>query len=233
MHGSAKSSRRFRLPFDPFFVGGIATVVVAGGFFLLRQPDAQRARAVRQVPAIVQRLETLQLGHRLGDGQRPVQVVELFDFECPACEASHRAAWPVVRKYVETGAAAYTAYDLPLPSHRAAVPAAIVATCAERLDAPRAWELRDRIYATRGEWANAYPAESVLLGIAAGAGLDTAAVRACVSREGSGLAARYAEAWKEASARGLTFIPVWTVNGRPVDWTRIEQAIQDALEASR
>lgn len=200
---------------------------------MARQPDARRARTLRALPVIVQQLDSLELGHRLGTAQAPVQVVELFDFECPACQASHQAAWPVVRKYVDAGVASYTAYDLPLPSHRAAVPAAIVATCAERLDAPRAWDLRDRIFARRGEWVAAYPAEAVLLGIAAEAGLDSAAVRSCLARDGSDLAARYAQAFEAASSRGLTFIPVWSVNGRPVDWTRIDQAIQDVLENTR
>lgn len=200
---------------------------------LVRQPGALRARTLHALPAIVQQLDSLQLGHRLGTVQAAVQVVELFDFECPACQASHQGAWPVVRKYVDAGVASYTAYDLPLPSHRAAVSAAIVATCAERLDAPRAWDLRDRIFTRRGEWVAAYPAENVLLGIAADAGLDSAAVRSCVGRDGGDLAARYARAFEAARSRGLTYIPVWSVNGRPADWTRIDQAIQDALENTR
>lgn len=224
-------SPRRRLPVDPYFLVGTLSVLVIGGAVLLRAgPPAARGPTALP-PGLVQALDGLGVGRSLGPADAPVHVVELSDYECPACAASHPSTWASVRRHAASGAVRYTLYDLPLPGHRNAVPAAVVAHCVAEDGDARFWAFRARALERQADWRDAYPAEPALLALAAETGADTAAVGACVARTGSARAAALRKAWEMASAAGVTFTPAWAVDGKIVRWNELDAAIGEARAA--
>jgi protein-disulfide isomerase len=161
-----------------------------------------------------------------------VHVVELFDYQCPACAAADDSLGPMVARHVQEGRVRYTSYDLPLPGHANAIPAAVVANCVADGAPERFAAVRGRLFATQAAWAEAYPSEPALVAVAAAAGADSAAVRDCVSRTGPAQAALYRRTWEAARAAGVTFTPAWAVNGKVVPWARLPEELDAALRAA-
>jgi protein-disulfide isomerase len=172
-------------------------------------------------------------GHGQGREDAPVHVVELSDYQCPACAAAHASVAPAVHRLVQSGSVRYVLYDLPLPSHGNAIPAAVVANCS-RQHAPAAFAgVRDRFFRHQAEWKEAYPAEPALLRYVAAVGADTAAVADCVRRTGAARGAVLRRTWESARAAGVTFTPAWAVDGKVVPWAELETEIQAALRRPR
>lgn len=224
--------RSFRFSPDPYFVVGLVAVVASGVAYRIQAAPAPAPLPASHVSsALVQRLDQLGAGRSFGEAGAPVRVVELFDYQCPACAAAHRANWPALAAAIQQGTVHYTAYDLPLPGHANAIPAAVVANCAADGQPEKFGALRDALFGRQAEWQQAYPAEPALLRVAAGAGADTAAVRECVSRTGAARAAVYRRTWEAASAEGVTFTPAWAVNGKVVRWAALQSEIAAAARS--
>ena len=69
-------------------------------------------------------------GTRVGSLNAPIQIVELADFECPACAAFHGVLKEMKVRYGDSLAITYVHF--PLNYHRFARPAAHAAECAKR-----------------------------------------------------------------------------------------------------
>lgn len=219
--------RRRHFPVDPYFMVGMGAVLLAGATLYEDKPTL---RGPAQLPAAVSRyVEGAGLGHRLGAADAEVRVVELADYECPACRQAHAKTWPAIQELVRGGRVSYTVYDLPLPSHRYAIPAAVTAECAAGQDEALYWRLRDRLYGEQA-WLQTYPVEEPLARMAAELGADAEAVRACVREKGSEWARLLQGGWDVATKSGLNYVPAWSVNGRMVVWTELESEIRKELD---
>ncbi|MDB4873857.1 MAG: hypothetical protein JWM41_303 [Gemmatimonadetes bacterium] len=217
---------------DPYFAAGLASMLSLGAIAFFRGGGSRPAGSVSA--ATLQRVEAVaapprRLG-RLGD---PVRIAELTDFACPACAAAHAAMWPVIARLVQQGVAHYEVRDLPLPSHQNAIPAAIIAQCVANAGDSIYWRFHDALFAHQREWVAAYPPEPAIMPLAAAAGADTAAVGACVAKEGRERSLRLQRTWQVASDNGLRFTPYVTVNGRAVSWPALEAAVQRVAAAHR
>jgi protein-disulfide isomerase len=223
-----------RLRIDPYFSAGVVAVLVIGAVYRTQLPRAHAEPLPLSAlpPGLTRTLDGLGAGRGQGAPDAPVRVVELFDYQCPACAAAEDSVGPLVARLVREGRVRYTSYDLPLPGHANAIPAAVVASCVAEGDPRRFTAVRRRLFATQGAWAQAYPAEPALLAAAAAAGADSAALGACVERTGSARAALYRRTWEAARAAGVTFTPAWAVNGKVVPWARLPQELDAALRAA-
>ncbi|WP_420129367.1 thioredoxin domain-containing protein [Longimicrobium sp.] len=219
------------LRLDPYFVAGVVAVLVSGLAYRAQLPRAQAEPLPLSslVSGFTAGLDALGAGRSLGAPGAPVQVVELFDYQCPACAVAHDSVWPGLARRIGAGQVRYTAYDLPLPGHGNAIPAAVVAHCVLD-DAPERFaQVRGHLFRAQAAWSEAYPAEPALLAVVAGMGVDSAAVRTCVDQTGPARAAVYRQTWTAARAAGVTFTPAWAVNGKVVPWNALEGAVAAAL----
>lgn len=114
-----------------------------------------------------------------GSPDAPVWVVEVSDYQCPFCRTWHEQTYPaLLREFVEPGTVRFAYVHFPLPSHQHARLAAEAAMCAGAQQ--RFWEYHDRLFATQDRWTSLGDARPVFDSLAAPAGLDVAAHRACL-----------------------------------------------------
>ncbi len=117
---------------DLFNILSTAALVICAlviTFLLLRHEFAPTGRSL--APSYLDGWHTLLTqGHMVGDTSAEVYIVEFFDYQCPYCEEME----PVLGKILEEyhGRVALVRFDLPLPSHRHSMGAAIAAMCAAR-----------------------------------------------------------------------------------------------------
>lgn len=211
-------------------MAGVLGALVLGGVMYTRQATSAASPPPQIPTTVLTEMSALGLADRVGSATAPVEVLEVGDYECPACASAHEKTWPVLQRYLSDGKVSFTTYDLPLPSHRNAIPAAVAARCVIRTGgSERYWSYRDRLFTQREDWVGAYPVEPALLRLAAAAGADTASVRRCIESEGTARALALQKGWTAASARGVQSIPAWLVNGRPVAWPDLEAEIRKEL----
>ncbi|HEX5871145.1 MAG TPA: thioredoxin domain-containing protein, partial [Longimicrobium sp.] len=129
---------------------------------------------------------------------------------------------------VNAGRVRFTVHPLPLPTQSASVPAAAMLACASAGGAPDAfWKLRTEVMRQQARWSSQPDPEAALLGIAAGAGLDTARIRGCMD---DGAVRRGLQGvWKSAERAHLAFTPVYAVNGRIVFWGNVRSHVDSLL----
>lgn len=218
---------------DPYFAVGMLSVIAIGGVFAARSHRAT-APTLSTVPArVTSRFDSLRLGRTLGPPTHGVRVAEFADYQCSACAAAHRANWSFLQRLAQGGKITYTVYDLPLPSHGNAIPAAVIAQCVAD-DAPQNfWSYRDALFAHQHEWEAAYPVEPRLLAIAGQVGVDTVVVRACVQHEAESRGHALREGWATASAEDMSYVPVWSVDGHVVPWGELPARVEAAIERAQ
>ncbi|HET7461918.1 MAG TPA: thioredoxin domain-containing protein [Longimicrobium sp.] len=220
--------QRLRLPIDPYFVAGALSIVLVGGAVAWR--GRSTPPPLPALPAAVfDRLDAAGAGVSLGSPSAPVHVATLSDYECEGCALAHARVWPVVERYVRAGAVRYTAYQTPLPRHRAGVRAAVAAGCVAERSPGAFWAYHAALYAAQAQWLAAPDAGAALAGLAGRAGADTLRLRGCLEREGAGRAARVERSWAMVKEGGVDLVPLWTVDGRSVSWLRLDREIHDAL----
>lgn len=224
-----------RFGIDPYFLIGCVSVLLVGAtFFWVRA----RAEAEPFTPSpisdeLLAALSAQSLGHHLGSEAAPVHVVELFDYQCPACAAAHDANWPLLAEQASAGAVRFSVYDVPLPRHTNAVPASLAAACVAR-EAPDAfWSFRHLLFSTQGAWEASQHPQSWYARLAAEAGAEPDAVRRCVAERGPALADALRGAWRLSSAAGIDYSPAWSVNGKPVRWDEVAREVNASLSRRR
>jgi protein-disulfide isomerase len=127
-----------------------------------------------------ERVKRADLARITGDTNATVWIVEIGDFQCPACRMWHDSTYAKVKKeFVETGKVRMAFINFPLRQHRNAVPASEGAMCAGAQG--RFWEFHDRVYDTQEQWSGLADGVPFFERIATELKLDLDAYRKCVS----------------------------------------------------
>jgi protein-disulfide isomerase len=108
-----------------------------------------------------QELVTSKLGQVEGDKNAKVTVVEFTDYQCPFCSQYYKDAYiKIVADYVKSGKVKYMLFDLPLPFHQNAKPAALAARCAGEQD--KYWEMHEQLFTNQEAWSTGDPKEKFI-----------------------------------------------------------------------
>lgn len=115
-----------------------------------------------------------------GSPDAPVTVLEIADFQCPACRVFWEQTMPhLQQEYVESGKVRFVFLNLPLVEiHHNAAAAAQFAMCAARQH--RFWPIHDALFEHQSAWAALPDPSAYFFSLAAAAGLQTDALGACV-----------------------------------------------------
>jgi len=161
-----------------------------------------------------------------GSPDAAVTVIEYGDFQCPSCAAfatQQEAAFD--QRYVETGKVRFIYHDFPLPQHNNAVIVAAAARAAGEQD--KFWQMHDLLFARQRAWSTSNNIQPLLGSYAEAIGLDRPAFDRALTSEK--LVAVLETARQQAGQRGVQATPIFEVNGRLVDASQLEAAIQALL----
>jgi protein-disulfide isomerase len=115
-----------------------------------------------------------------GNPAAKVWMIIASDFQCPYCKMWHDSADMTIRReYVDNGKVRLAFINYPIGSHQNAIPAAEHAMCAAAQN--KFWEMHDALFVAQERWAGLPNPTSMFEDLARGAGVDVAAMRACVS----------------------------------------------------
>lgn len=165
--------------------------------------------------------------HVLDDaGEGAPVVVEFFDYECPSCGQFH----PIVEDLRDRfeGRVTFAVRYFPLPSHSAAVPAALAAEAAAEQDAFEA--MHAMLFERQQEWAGSGSAATAFRGYAEELGLDLTAYDAAVADPAT--LERIQQDADAGAALGVQSTPTFFVDGGLVELREfgdVEAAIEAAL----
>jgi protein-disulfide isomerase len=135
-------------------------------------PESSPARSPRALPAPVLRVAD---GQRLGNEQAAVVVIEFSDYQCPYCARLHFGVMPQLKEhYITSGKVLFIHRDLPLPMHKQAGAAAVVARCAGVQG--KFWSMHDALFFNQSRLAPAVYAE-----LARDLNLDVAQFNLCLN----------------------------------------------------
>jgi len=114
-----------------------------------------------------------------GNPKAKVVVIEYASLTCPHCAHFAEAEYPKLKKdYIDTGKIKYVFRDFPLDGM--AMGAALLARCAPN---DRGMTMVDMMFKNQSEWMRSEKPLEVLRGYAQLAGMDSAAVDACLKNE--------------------------------------------------
>jgi protein-disulfide isomerase len=186
-------------------------IIVAGG----NLPTPTVEPTVEQVEVDAPRVEVA-IGDApaSGDADAPVTLIEYSDYECPYCGMFFTQSGKTLQdEYVAKGRVRHVFMDFPLSSiHPQAEIAARAAHCAGDQGADAYWTMHDALFARQSEWTGKEDVSTVFATLAGEAGLDGAALKACVD---SGKHADTVQAgFDQALALGMNGTPTFIVNGQ-------------------
>jgi protein-disulfide isomerase len=178
-----------------------------------------------------------------GPADAVVTLVEFSDYECPYCVRHFKQTMPQIEEnFIRPGRIRYVFRDFPIDElHPAAIRAHETARCALEQDEQKYWRLHASLFSAPGTHT-----KELLDARAREAGLDTAALQACLA---SGrVTAGIRRGGEQASSLGATGTPAFFVGLREPGSNEVrvleaikgahpysvfEQAIQKALDQAR
>jgi protein-disulfide isomerase len=158
--------------------GVVAVALAAGAWVALRDehPSPPPARAANAQDSDV----TLAARTR-GSPSAPITVVEIADFQCPACRLFFTETLPALeREYVDAGKVRMVFVNLPLVQlHKNAAAAAEFAMCAAAQH--RFWPVHDLLFEQQDAWAPLDDPSPYFYSLADAAKLARDSLDACIS----------------------------------------------------
>jgi protein-disulfide isomerase len=224
---------KWRIRLDPYFLMGMLSVLLIAGVYGLRLRGRRRVQPSTLPASLFTAAPGAPAPLMMGRPGAPVRVVELMEYQCPACAQAHRANAPVLRRMADQGRIVFRAENVPLPSHPNAISAGVYAACVAEVSPHRFWEYHAALFEHQDEWVEKYAAQPVFAALAGTLGADTAAVRQCLEKRGEQIAATLRGRFRSFAAAGFISVPVWTVNGRIVRWDRVAPEIERVAGGSR
>jgi protein-disulfide isomerase len=154
-------------------VGGI------GGFFVARGGGTPAPQHPQATPERLQ--DPLLAARTKGSPSAPVTMLEIADFQCPACRLFWAETMPALQhEYVDAGKVKVTFVNMPLVElHKNAAAAAEFAMCAAVQN--HFWAVHDMLYDQQSVWAPLADPSAYFLSVAQAVGLNRDSLDACLA----------------------------------------------------
>ena len=124
--------------------------------------------------------EVDQYGVHLGDPDAPVVVREFADYQCPGCANFARLHGQLKEQYIDTGKVRLVFFELPLPQHANAMPAAQAARCAG--DQDNYWGMNEKLFSNQSSWSRADDPVPLFADYARELGLNEGRLQRCMAQ---------------------------------------------------
>ncbi|UQN10619.1 thioredoxin domain-containing protein [Deinococcus sp. QL22] len=172
-----------------------------------------------------------------GHPDAPITVTEYADFQCPGCQwfaTSERHRF--LKSEIRSGKVKVVFADFPLAFHNNAVPAAIAARCAAKVE--QFWVYHDALYVEQDKWARMDDPSSFFLRLARRLKVPEKDFLECLHNPTT--LTQVERSVKRGEALDLPGTPSFAVNGKVVPWkedgdvqdtlTSVEQVVHSLLE---
>jgi protein-disulfide isomerase len=189
--------------------GVVAVAVIAAGVYVGTRPSSPGPvpTAVAQTADKAALLGVQATDHVLGDPKAPITMIEYASFTCPHCAHFSIAILPEVKKkWIDTGKVKLIYRDFPLD--QTALKAAQLAECAGK---DKYFGVVDMIFDTQQKWAVASDPIAELAKSLRIAGMDDAAVKACLANDA--VANAVIADYRGGEALGVNSTPTLFING--------------------
>lgn len=162
-------------------ISALVLAAALGGFFVARSTGSTPPEATPPSDSIAQSSDPLLDARTKGSPEAPITILEIADFQCPACRVFWEETMPLLqREYVEPGKVRMVFVNLPLVQiHRNAAAAHEFAMCAAAQD--RFWPVHDMLFDQQSVWAALDDPSAYFFSVASATGLDADSVDACVT----------------------------------------------------
>lgn len=143
---------------------------------------AQRDPAAQQRSGVLDSVGLARADRGRIDGRESASVwlVVISDFQCPFCKRWHEETGPRIHAdYVRTGKIRIAYLNLPISTHRNAVPAHEAAMCAA--EQGRFWPVADALFATQDSWKSRFNVTPFFDSLALKQVPDAARYRNCIA----------------------------------------------------
>ena len=161
---------------------GLVVVVGIGGVLATRGPDPPSPRLATPPAARETASDSALLAARTkGSPNAPITVLEIADFQCPACRVFWAETMPLLqREYVDPGKIRLLFVNLPLVAiHPNAAAAHEFAMCAAAQD--RFWPVHDMLFDQQAVWAQLDDPSPYFYSVAAATDVAVDSLDACVT----------------------------------------------------
>ena len=229
----AEAQRRKRQQQIVWAVAGVAAVAVLAVIVVIAiQSNKREIVDIEPLRADIETGVTEEGYPYRGSADAPVTIVELSDYNCPACaDFATSTAHALDDELISTGQAKYVVQ--PYALWQESLPVVEAAACAR--DQEKFWDFHHRLFANQHLFSTVQPPSKALLKDLAGAsGLDVDAFLACVD-DGRHLAEVLASTEKGKTEMGVNSTPTFFVNGERVQLYTDEPYIvtmQNAVQAA-
>ncbi|HWA61423.1 MAG TPA: DsbA family protein [Caulobacteraceae bacterium] len=203
-------------------------VLVAGLVLAVAGPALAAGKAAASKPAAPARDDLY-----LGSARAPVTVVEYASLGCPHCAAWSNDVFPAFKaRYIDTGKVRFGLREMLTGNSTLAAAGFAVARCA---GPAKYFQVVDGVFRAQPQMAATGNAYEPLKQVAADAGLDEAAFKACIADQSRIDAIEARE--RRAEADGVTGTPTFFVAGEKLegehDLASLGAAVDKALAAAR
>lgn len=199
------------------FLRSIAMLVLFG-MFVLSTACASPAATPTCSPAAGGRIS-------LGNPAAPVTIVEFTDFQCPYCSRGAATVKQLMSKY--EGKIRLVVRHFPLPSHKAAMPAALYFEAIALQSPEAAWKFYDEIFADQSKLVGG---EDYLKKVAESLGLDKDRLEKDLGNEQ--IKARIASDMKDFETSRFDGVPVFVINGTVLVGAQPVEVFTEVIEAA-
>ncbi len=178
------------------------------------------------------KVEILPTDMVMGSAEAPVTLLEYASVTCPACAAFNMQIIPEIKtKFIDTGKVKLVYREFPTAPANYSIIGSVLARCAAEKSGPEAYFLiTDALFRNQQTWVSK-DARAELVKIIAQAGMDEAALDACVARKEI-VDIVNENARNGAEKFGVTGTPTFFLNGEKITFRTkedFEKAIADAV----
>ena len=161
----------------------------------------------------------------LGDLTAPVTIVEFTDFQCPYCSRGAQTVKQLMGKY--EGKIRLVVRHYPLPSHPAAMPAAIYFEAIALQSPEKAWKFYDEAFADQQKLTGG---EEYLKKLSESLGVDMDRLAKDLGSER--IKNRIATDKKEFEMSNFDGVPVFVINGTVLVGAQPMEVFSDVIESA-
>ncbi|MCZ6825069.1 MAG: thioredoxin domain-containing protein [Gemmatimonadetes bacterium] len=143
-----------------------------------------------------------------GSSDAPIRILEISDFQCPACARFNRETLPLLDSlYIRTGKIEYVWISFANPSHDFAWPATEAAFCAGAVG--KFWPMHDVLFDRQSEWSTAKDAFPRFVEYAEELAIDSASFAACIREDR--MAPLQVRDFQSVNRAGITSTPFFII----------------------